>query len=87
MLLKKAKRAIETRQLSDAGNNSKKLWQAIKTIFNSSKPKPLPKQLLQLASTPQDAVNQVNSNFANVGKTSAKNILGKQQQLYVDLSV
>lgn len=39
----------------------------------------------RLASTPQEAVNQVNSYLANIGKTLAENILGKQQQ--ADFSV
>lgn len=56
-------------------------------MSNTSKSKPLPKQLLRLASTHQEAENLVNIYFANVGRTLDVKILGKQHELQEDFIV
>lgn len=73
-LLKKVKRTYERDQIKSAGKNSKKLWEAIKNITGTKKPKSVPHELLANSETPEDATNVVNSFFANVGKTLAEKI-------------
>lgn len=71
-LLRKLKRSYEKEQIDKAGNNCKKLWNTIKTITNTTKNKSIPKELLSFGSTPLESVNNINSFFANIGKTLAE---------------
>lgn len=73
-LLKKLKRIYERNLISKAGNNNKKIWEAIKDITNTSKNKTTPNELLKLAQTPEQSLNEINKYFINVGKKLAEEI-------------
>lgn len=74
-LLRKIKRAFEREQITNAGNDSRKIWQAIKNITNTAKVKQSSQELLKLAPTPDKSLDEINNCFANVGKLLAENIL------------
>lgn len=73
-LLKKLKRQYDRDNISNAGNDSKRLWKAIKDITNTSKTKNYPKELLSAEITPQVAVNKVNEYYVKVGESLAERI-------------
>lgn len=73
-LLKNLKRCYERDQINQAGNNSKKLWKAIKDITNTSRVKKLPQELLIDNVPPQQTINNINEYYVNVGRKLAEHI-------------
>lgn len=73
-LIKRLKRKFDKEQISNAGNDSKKLWHAIKSITSTSKIYKHSNELLSSDSSPQTEVNKVNEYFVNVGKSLAQSI-------------
>lgn len=73
-ILRKCKNTYNKHELELAKNNSKKLWNSIKTITNSHKVKDTNRELLTLKTSPNESVNAINEFFANVGEALAKNI-------------
>lgn len=71
-LLKQAKTEHEKKEIKDASNNSKLLWTAINNISNRTKKNDNPRELLSISSTPKRSVNDVNSFFANIGRSLAE---------------
>lgn len=77
-LIKKAKRKYDSIELNKAMNNPKKLWETIKNITNTTKPKHSYTQLLSASSSPIQSCNDVNQFFAGIGKNLADSISKKQ---------
>lgn len=74
LLLKKIKTQYEKSQLEKAGNNNKKIWEILKSVTSTVKVKNTSQDLLSNAPTPEQAVNNVNVYFSNVGKNLAQKI-------------
>ncbi|XP_022831006.1 uncharacterized protein LOC111359638 [Spodoptera litura] len=72
-MIKAAKNAYDKNQIDNAQKNTKKLWEAIKSITNTSKLKSSADALVS-ATNPTHSVNEVNGYFANIGRTLAENI-------------
>lgn len=73
-LITKVKRAFEKKKLDSAGNNTKKLWSAIREISGTKIIQDYPKELLTLCDSPESSVNKINNFFVNVGKDLAGGI-------------
>lgn len=73
-LLKRAKRQHEREQIRSAGKNSKKLWDAIRSITNQRKSKENSRQLLSITASAKESVDAVNSFFTGIGKQLAEKI-------------
>lgn len=72
-LLKKIKKQYEKNQLLQAKNNSKKLWNTIKIVTNTTRSNSIPQELLSDKNT-ASSINAINTFFAKVGETLAKKI-------------
>lgn len=72
-ILKNTKNNYDKALITNAQNNNKKLWDAVKSITHTTKNKTHANALLS-PSEPERSVNEVNSYFANIGRTLAENI-------------
>ena len=72
-ILKKLRRDYESSEIREAAdsNDNKKIWQVIKRVTCTAKPKSASTDLLSSSSSPQESVNQVNDFFANIGANLA----------------
>ncbi|KAJ8714534.1 hypothetical protein PYW07_002759 [Mythimna separata] len=73
MILKTTKSNYNKEQISNAQNNNKKLWEAIKSVTDTAKVKTHADALLSHAN-PESSVNEANGYFASIGRTLAENI-------------
>lgn len=73
-LLKKIKRDYDKKIIEKAGNSNKKIWEAIKTITNTTKSKTSAYELL-IQNDIQNSIDNVNQYFANIGDVLASKIL------------
>lgn len=73
-ILKKVKREYQRKEIQDAGTNSKKIWNVIKSNTNMNKSKDSAINLLNMSSTLSKSVNDVNEYFVNIGKSLADKI-------------
>lgn len=78
-LLKKLKRQFESSELQKAGKNSKLIWNTVKKISNTTKPKSIPSQLILSSLPPKVSCNNVNSFFVNIGKNLADDLIKNSQ--------
>lgn len=70
-LIKKVKIAYERSLIEKAGNNNKKIWEAIGTITNTTKIKSPASGLLDM-SCPEQSIEKVNEFFVSVGESLAR---------------
>lgn len=77
-ILRKVKRKYQQEEIENARDNSKKLWEVIKKISGSNKPKDLSLKLLK-TDKPMESVNDVNRFFANVGQSLAEKVLNSNR--------
>ena len=74
-LLKNLKQQYYKNQLNLAKKDSRKLWNVIREVTNTTKARTTAVDLLKTGNSPEESVNQVNSFFVNVGKTLASQII------------
>lgn len=72
-ILKKLKRDYDRTELSEAANDSKKIWKIIKRVTHTEKQNTPNTDLLAHSTSPQLSVDRVNEFFANVGRNLAQN--------------
>lgn len=80
-LIKKLKRKYERDQLEISSKNSKALWKSINNVTHYKPAKTPNTQLLSTKVSPLEAVNFVNTYFANIGKTLAEDITQQNKEL------
>lgn len=72
-ILRKAKTDYEKTEFERAGNNSKQLWNIIKSVTNLNNSRPSACELLD-SDNKLDSINEVNAYFAGIGKSLAEKI-------------
>ena len=85
-LLKNLKNKYFKLELDKSSNNIKKQWGLVKKMANLNSDPKMPTDLFSTYSTHQDALNNINSYFVNVGRNLANTILSRTLTNETDLS-
>lgn len=85
-LLKSLKNRYFKSELAKSSYNIKKQWGLVKEMCNLNSYPKIPFELLSTNSTPQEALNNINSYFVHVGSNLANTILSRTLTNEIDLS-
>lgn len=85
-LLYNLKIDYQSKQLTEARGNPKKLWQTIKKVCHSQISNNSANELTSLLNSPKESLNVCNEHFATVGQNLAVNILSKLSETQSSLA-